>query len=158
MRFNKKRSGIRFGKFDPILYSDQKELSELYQKDLEECKKDKKRKLSREERLNLYRDFEYQRIVKEEEKAKNTFYIGIVLAFIVLSITAVPVYIYIPNYSLFIINWLFVIDILFTIYLYFKQYNAYDKLRERDLYLAILDIKKNISDLNNLIENINKKD
>lgn len=69
------------------------------------------------------------------------------LAFIVLSITAVPVYIYIPNYSLFVINWLFVIDILFTIYLYYKQHNVYDKLRERDLYLAILDIKKNISEI-----------
>lgn len=121
MRFNKKRSGIRFGKFDPI-----------------------------------YRDSEYKRIVREKEKAKKMIWKGIILAYIVLFITAIPIYIYIPNYSFFVINILFVIDILFTIYLY-NQYNEYDKLRERELYLAILDIKKNISNLNNLMENINKK-
>ncbi len=160
MRFHKKESkGIGFGesypilfkdgKFDPILFKDQKELFEIYQKNPE---------LPRDRRLNIYRDMEKKRIKEEKEKAKNMFYIGMVLAFIVLFITSVTVYIYIPDYSFFIINWLFVIDILFTIYLYSKQYNVYDKLRERELYLAILDINKNISDLTNLIKHINKKD
>lgn len=153
-----KGRGIWFGEFDPILYSDQEGLIETYQKSEEDFRKGKKEKrLTRDERLNLYMISERQRIVKEKNKA-NKSYIGMGLAFIVLFITSIPIYIYIPNYSFFIINCLFVIDILFTVYLYSKQYNVYDKLRERDLYLTILDIKKNINDLNNLIENINKKD
>lgn len=147
MRFHKKEGkGIIFGKFDPILFKDQKELFEIYQKNPE---------LSRDRRLLIYRDMEKKRI--KEEKPKDMIWKGLSLAFIVLFITSVPVYIYIPDYSFFIINCLFVIDISFTIYLYSKQYNVYDKLRERDMYLNILDIKKNISDLTNLIENINKK-
>jgi len=148
MRFHKKEAMVKFGEFDPILYSDQKELSESYRKN---------RELSREERLILYRDSEYKRIVKEKDKINKIIILGWILAFTILIITIIMYYMNILNESFILVNTLFVIDIFFTIYLYFKQYNKYDKLRERDLYLAILDIKKNISDLSNLIENINKK-
>ena len=148
MRFHKKEGkGIIFGKFDPILFKDQKELFEIYQKNPE---------LSRDRRLLIYRDMEKKRI--KEEKPKDMIWKGLSLAFIVLFITSIPIYIYIPNYSFLIINALFGTDIFFTVYLYSKQYNVYDKLRERELYLAILDVSKNISDLTNLIKHINKKD
>ena len=153
MRFHKKEGkGIGFGELIPILYPDQQITIDTFKKLEKEFREGKrKRRLTEEEQLNIYKLDERQRFKFEKEKA-NKFYIGMGLAFIVLSITAVPVYIYIPNYSLLIVNILFVINISFTIYLHFEQYNVYDKLRERDLYLAILDIKKNISDLNDLIK------
>ena len=145
MRIHKKEAMVKFGEFDPILYSDQKELSEIYRKN---------RELSREKRLILYRDYEYKRIVKEKDKINIIIIIGWILAFTILIITIIMYYMNILNESFILVNALFVIDIFFTIYLYSKQYNKYDKLRERDMYLNILDIKKNINDL---IENINKK-
>jgi len=56
MRFHKKEAMVKFGEYDPMLFSDQKELSEHYRKN---------RELSREERLILYRNSEYERIVKD---------------------------------------------------------------------------------------------
>ena len=153
MRFHKKEGkGIGFGELIPILYPDQQITIDTFKKLEKEFREGKrKRRLTEEEQLNIYKLDERQRFKFEKEKA-NKFYKGMVRAFIVLFITAIPVYIYIPNYSLLIVNILFVINISFTIYLHFEQYNVYDKLRERDLYLAILDIKKNISDLNDLIK------
>ncbi len=155
MRFHKKEGkGIGFGELIPILYPDQQITIDTFKKVEKEFREGKrKRRLTEEEQLNIYKLDERQRFKFEKEKA-NKFYTGMGLAFIVLIITTIPVYIYIPNYSFLIINILFVIDIFFNIYLYSKQYNKYDKLRERDLYLAILDIKKEVNDL---IENINKK-
>jgi len=105
MRFHKKEGkGIRFGDFDPILYHDQEATIKVYQKIEEDFMKGKKdRRSTREERLIIYEENECQRIVKEKEKA-NKFYIGMGLVFIVLFITAIPIYIYIPNYSFFTIN------------------------------------------------------
>ena len=106
MRFHKKEGkGIGFGEYDPILFKDgeydpmlfkdggydpmlfkdQKELFEFYQKNPE---------LSRDRILIIYRDMGKKRIKEEKEKAINIFYIGMVLAFIILFITGVPVYIF----------------------------------------------------------------
>ncbi len=135
MRFHKKEAMIKFGKYDPILYPDQKELCETYRKN---------RELSREKRLILYRKYEYERIVKEKDKINKIITIGWILAFVILIITGLMYYMNILNESFMLVNILFVIDIFFTIYLYSKQYNVYDKLRERDMDLNILDIKKKL--------------
>lgn len=149
MRFSKKEYMVNFGKYDPMLHYDQKELSERYRKN---------RELSREDRLILYRKSEYQRIVKEKNKINKIVTIGWCLAVAILIITGLMYCMNILNESFILVNILFVINIFFTIYLYSKQYNIYDKLRDRELYLAILDISKNINDLTNLIKHINKKD
>jgi len=149
MRFHKKEAMVKFGEYDPMLFPDQKELSERYRKN---------RELSREDRLILYRKSEYQRIVKEKNKINKIVTIGWCLAVAILIITGLMYCMNILNESFILVNILFVINIFFTIYLYSKQYNIYDKLREREVYLAILDISKNINDLTNLIKHINKKD
>ena len=159
MRIHKKEGkGIRFGELVPVLYHDQQITIDTFRKLDKEFREGKrKRRLTEEERLNIYILNERQRFKSEKEKIRKLTnkiftFISIIIIFILIL-----TYRFIPDLSLFFSIVMFNIEVWVGVYLYLKQYNIFDKLRERDLYLAILDIKKNINDLHNLIENINKK-
>lgn len=141
---------FKFGKDDPIIhtYPDQKGLSDFLRNNPH---------LSGVDRLWAYERFEVNRIIREKKRIiTNIQNIGWVLAFIPLFI--IVLIIDVPHTSLIISSLLFGMSIFFSVYIFSKKINIYDKQRELDKYIIILEINKNIKDLINLIKHIKEED